>query len=222
MSGIRVALVDDQALFRAGVRMLVESQPDLEVAGEAADGEAAVVLAARERPDVVLMDVRMPNVNGVEATRELLNDPSPPKVLLLTTFDIEDDAVEALRAGASGFLLKDVHPMELAQAIRVVARGEALLSSKVTRRLLDAFAASTPPVPPVRARVLATLTETEIRVLVLIGEGRSNDEIATELFVSDSTVRTHVRHILEKLELRDRVHAVVLAYDAGLVQPNYR
>jgi DNA-binding NarL/FixJ family response regulator len=219
---IRVLIADDQPLMRTAFDLTVRDEPDMEVVGEASDGREAVDMSRRLRPDVVLMDVRMPNVNGVEATRELLNDPSPPKVLLLTTFDIEDDAVEALRAGASGFLLKDVHPMELAQAIRVVARGEALLSSKVTRRLLDAFAASTPPVPPVRARVLATLTETEIRVLVLIGEGRSNDEIATELFVSDSTVRTHVRHILEKLELRDRVHAVVLAYDAGLVQPNYR
>jgi DNA-binding NarL/FixJ family response regulator len=219
---IRVLIADDQPLMRTAFDLTVRDEPDMEVVGEASDGREAVDMSRRLRPDVVLMDVRMPNVNGVEATRELLNDPSPPKVLLLTTFDIEDDAVEALRAGASGFLLKDVHPMELAQAIRVVARGEALLSSKVTRRLLDAFAASTPPVPPVRARVLATLTETEIRVFVLIGEGRSNDEIATELFVSDSTVRTHVRHILEKLELRDRVHAVVLAYDAGLVQPNYR
>jgi DNA-binding NarL/FixJ family response regulator len=219
---IRVLIADDQPLMRAAFDLTVRDEPDMEVVGEAGDGREAVELSRRLRPDVVLMDIRMPVVNGVEATRELLGDPTPPKVLLLTTFDIEDDAVEALRAGASGFLLKDVHPIELAEAIRVVARGEALLSSKVTRRLLDAFAASTPAVHPARARVLDTLTETELRVLVLIGEGRSNDEIATELFVSDSTVRTHVRHILEKLGLRDRVQAVVLAYDAGLVQPNYR
>ena len=219
---IRVLIADDQPLMRSAFDLSVRDEPDMEVVGAAGDGREAVELARRLEPDVVLMDVRMPVVNGVDATRELLMDPCPPKVLLLTTFDIEDDAVEALRAGASGFLLKDVHPEELAQAIRVVARGEALLSSTVTRRLLDAFAASTPPIPPARARVLESLTETELRVLVLIGEGRSNDEIATELFVSDSTVRTHVRHILEKLQLRDRVQAVVLAYDAGLVQPDYR
>ena len=219
---IRVLIADDQPLMRSAFDLSVRDEPDMEVVGAASDGREAVELARRLEPDVVLMDVRMPVVNGVEATRELLTDPCPPKVLLLTTFDIEDDAVEALRAGASGFLLKDVHPEELAQAIRVVARGEALLSSSVTRRLLDAFAASTPPIPPARTRVLESLTETELRVLVLIGAGRSNDEIATELFVSDSTVRTHVRHILEKLQLRDRVQAVVLAYDAGLVQPNYR
>ena len=219
---IRVLIVDDQPLMRSAFDLAVSDEPDMEVVGAAGDGREAVDLARRLQPDVVLMDIRMPVVNGVEATRELLTDPSPPKVLLLTTFDIEDDAVEALRAGASGFLLKDVHPVELADAIRVVARGEALLSSKMTRRLLDAFAASTPAIPPHRARVLRTLTETEVRVLVLIGEGRSNDEIASEMFISDSTVRTHVRHILEKLELRDRVQAVVLAYDAGLVQPNYR
>jgi DNA-binding NarL/FixJ family response regulator len=143
-------------------------------------------------------------------------------VLLLTTFEIEDDAVEALRAGASGFLLKDVQPEELAEAIRVVARGEALLSSKVTRRLLDAFAASTPAMPPKWAWVTRTLTETEVRVLTLIGQGLSNEEIAHEMVVADSTVRTHVRHILDKLDLRSRVQAVVLAYDAGLVRPNYR
>jgi DNA-binding NarL/FixJ family response regulator len=219
---IRVLIADDQPLMRSAFDLSVRDEPDMEVVGAARDGREAVELARRLEPDVVLMDVRMPVVNGVEATRELLMDPFPPKVLLLTTFDIEDDAVEALRAGASGFLLKDVHPEELAQAIRVVARGEALLSSTVTRRLLDAFAASTPAIPPARTRVLEALTETELRVLVLIGEGHSNDEIATELFVSDSTVRTHVRHILEKLQLRDRVQAVVLAYDAGLVQPNYR
>jgi DNA-binding NarL/FixJ family response regulator len=217
-----VLIADDQPLMRSAFDLSVRDEPDMEVVGAASDGREAVELARRLEPDVVLMDVRMPVVNGVEATRELLTDPCPPKVLLLTTFDIEDDAVEALRAGASGFLLKDVHPEELAQAIRVVARGEALLSSSVTRRLLDAFAASTPPIPPARTRVLESLTETELRVLVLIGAGRSNDEIAPELFVSDSTVRTHVRHILEKLQLRDRVQAVVLAYDAGLVQPNYR
>ena len=219
---IRVLIADDQPLMRSAFDMAFRHEPDMEVAGAAADGREAVEMARRLSPDVVLMDVRMPNMNGVEATRILLADRGCPKVLLLTTFEIEDDAVEALRAGASGFLLKDVQPEELAEAIRIVARGEALLSSKVTRRLLDAFAASTPAMPPKWAWVTRTLTETEVRVLTLIGQGLSNEEIANEMVVADSTVRTHVRHILDKLDLRSRVQAVVLAYDAGLVRPNYR
>ena len=219
---IRVLIADDQPLMRAAFDMTIRAEPDMSVVGEAADGAEAVELARGLRPDVVLMDVRMPLLDGVEATRQLSTQADPPKVLLLTTFEIDSYAVEALRAGASGFLLKDVHPEELAEAIRVVARGEALLATTVTRRLLDAFAASTPPVPPTRARVLAALTDAELRVLVLIGRGLSNEEIATELVVAETTVRTHVRHILDKLDLRNRVQAVVLAYDAGLVQPNLR
>jgi DNA-binding NarL/FixJ family response regulator len=219
---IRVLIADDQPLMRAAFDMTIRAEPDMAVVGEAADGAEAVELASGLRPDVVLMDVRMPVLDGVEATRQLSAQADPPKVLLLTTFEIDSYAIEALRAGASGFLLKDVHPEELAEAIRVVARGEALLATTVTRRLLDAFATSTPPVPPMRARVLAALTDAELRVLVLIGRGLSNEEIAAELVVAETTVRTHVRHILDKLELRNRVQAVVLAYDAGLVQPNLR
>ena len=219
---IRVLIADDQPLMRAAFDMTIRAEPDMAVVGEAADGSEALEMARGLRPDVVLMDVRMPVLDGVEATRQLSAQADPPKVLLLTTFEIDSYAIEALRAGASGFLLKDVHPQQLAEAIRVVARGEALLATTVTRRLLDAFAESTPPVPPMRARVLAALTEAELRVLVLIGRGLSNEEIAAELVVAETTVRTHVRHILDKLELRNRVQAVVLAYDAGLVEPNLR
>jgi DNA-binding NarL/FixJ family response regulator len=219
---IRVLIADDQPLMRAAFDMTIRAEPDMAVVGEAADGSEAVEMARDVRPDVVLMDVRMPVLDGVEATRQLSAQADPPKVLLLTTFEIDSYAIEALRAGASGFLLKDVHPQQLAEAIRVVARGEALLATTVTRRLLDAFAESTPPVPPMRARVLAALTEAELRVLVLVGRGLSNEEIAAELVVAETTVRTHVRHILDKLALRNRVQAVVLAYDAGLVEPNLR
>ena len=219
---IRVLIADDQPLMRAAFDMTIRAEPDMAVVGEASDGSEAVEKARDVRPDVVLMDVRMPVLDGVEATRQLSAQADPPKVLLLTTFEIDSYAIEALRAGASGFLLKDVHPQQLAEAIRVVARGEALLATTVTRRLLDAFADSTPPVPPMRARVLAALTEAELRVLVLVGRGLSNEEIAAELVVAETTVRTHVRHILDKLALRNRVQAVVLAYDAGLVEPNLR
>ena len=219
---IRVLIADDQPLMRAAFDMTIRAEPDMAVVGEAADGSEAVEMARDLRPDVILMDVRMPVLDGVEATRQLSAQADPPKVLLLTTFEIDSYAIEALRAGASGFLLKDVHPQQLAEAIRVVARGEALLATTVTRRLLDAFADSTPPVPPMRARVLSALTEAELRVLRLVGRGLSNEEIAAELVVAETTVRTHVRHILDKLELRNRVQAVVLAYDAGLVEPNLR
>ena len=219
---IRVLIADDQPLMRAAFDMTIRAEPDMDVVGEAADGSEAVALARRLAPDVVLMDVRMPVLDGVEATRQLSAETDPPKVLLLTTFEIDSYAVEALRAGASGFLLKDVRPEELCEAIRAVASGEVLLASPVTRRLLDAFVASTPPVSPTRARVLETLTDTELRVLVLIGRGLSTEEIAAELVVAETTVRTHVRHILDKLDLRNRVQAVVLAYDAGIVQPNLR
>lgn len=219
---IRVLVADDQALMRAAFELTIQGAPDLELVGEAEDGAQAVELAMRLLPDVVLMDVRMPVLDGVEATRQLTADEPSIKVLILTTFDIDECAMEALRAGASGFLLKDVRPADLAEAIRVVARGDALLAPAVTRRLLDSLAGSLPDLRPKRALVLRTLTESEVRVLTLVGKGLSNEEIGAELFVADTTVRTHVRHILDKLELKNRVQAVVLAYDAGFAQPNLR
>jgi len=219
---IRVLIADDQPLMRAAFGFAVQSEPDLVLAGEAADGAEAIELARALRPDVLLMDVRMPGVDGVEATRQLAAEEGAPKILLLTTFDVDDYSVEALRAGASGFLLKDVDPQELGQAVRAVAHGEVLLAPSVTRRLVDAFAASTPAIAPARARVLAALTETECGVLALIGRGLSNEEIMQELSIADSTVRTHVRHIFDKLGIHDRVEAVVVAFDSGLVQPASR
>ena len=218
---IRVLIADDQPLMRAAFDMTIRAEPDLELVGEAADGREAVDLARVVHPDVVLMDVRMPTLDGVQATKLLVAEDPSIKILILTTFDIDEYAIEALRAGASGFLLKDVRPEELAQAIRVIARGDALLAPSVTRRLLDTLAGSFPPQPK-QARVLGSLTDGELRVLTLVGTGLSNDEIAHELFVADTTVRTHLRHIFEKLELRDRIQAVVLAYDTGLVQPDTR
>ncbi len=173
------------------------------------------------RPDVVLMDIRMPELDGVEATRILTAEDEDIKILVLTTFDVDEYALEALRAGASGFLLKDVRPEDLVRAIRVIADGDTLLAPAVTRRLLDAFADATPPQPE-PARRLASLTETEVKVLTLLGGGLSNQEIAERLSVADTTVRTHLRHIMEKLALRDRVQAVVFAYDTGLVEPTPR
>lgn len=219
---IRVLIVDDQPLMRTAFEYAVTSEPDLVVVGEAADGAEAIDLARRLEPDVVLMDVRMPGLDGIEATRQLATDERPPKILLLTTFDIDDYSIEALRAGASGFLMKDVDPQELAQAVRAVAGGEVLLAPSVTRRLVEAFASSTPAIPPARARVLEALTDTECQVLALIGRGLTNEEIMAELSIADSTVRTHVRHIFDKLGLHDRVEAVVLAFDSGLVQPASR
>jgi DNA-binding NarL/FixJ family response regulator len=216
---IRVLVVDDQPLMRAAFDMTLRKEADVEVVGEAADGHEAVSETRRLRPDVVLMDVRMPRLDGVEATRILVADGEAAKILILTTFDIDEYVIEALRAGASGFLLKDVRPDELVHAIRVVARGDALLAPSVTRRLLDSVAATLPPARADGASRLDVLTEAELKVLTLVGRGLSNQEISSELFVADTTVRTHIRHILEKLDLRDRVQAVVLAYDTGLVQP---
>jgi DNA-binding NarL/FixJ family response regulator len=216
---IRVLVVDDQPLMRAAFDMTLRKEADVEVVGEAADGHEAVLETRRLRPDVVLMDVRMPRLDGVEATRILAADGEPAKILILTTFDIDEYVIEALRAGASGFLLKDVRPDELVHAIRVVARGDALLAPSVTRRLLDSVAATLPPARANGASRLDVLTEAELKVLTLVGRGLSNQEISSELFVADTTVRTHIRHILEKLDLRDRVQAVVLAYDTGLVRP---
>ena len=218
---IRVLLVDDQALVRTGFRMIINTDPDLEVVGEAEDGRQAITQTHRLQPDVVLMDIRMPEMDGVEATRQLAGPgvPHPTKVMILTTFDLDEYVVEALRAGASGFLLKDASATTLVEAIRVVARGEALLAPTVTRRLLDRFAPRLPAVDPLVTHNLATLTERELEILKLIARGLSNQEIATRLFLAETTVKTHVSNLLAKLQLRDRIQAVVLAYDTGIVRP---
>jgi len=218
-----VLLADDQALVRSGFRMLVETQPDMEVVAEAADGGEAVAEAMRTRPDVVLMDVRMPHVDGIEATRTI-TDPGTrldSRVLILTTYDLDEYVFRGLRAGASGFLLKDVDPEELVRAIRLVAEGESLLSPSVTRRLIEQFV-RTPEVPTMAPPEVASLTEREREVLALIGRGLSNSEIAQRLFLSMATVKTHVNRVFSKLELRDRVQAVVLAYETGMVRPGER
>jgi DNA-binding NarL/FixJ family response regulator len=217
---IRVLLADDQALVRAGFRVLLQSAPDLEVAGEAADGEAAVALAGDLRPDVVLMDIRMPVLDGLEATRRIAADPALAgvRVLILTTFEADEYVFEALRVGASGFVLKDIEPADLLRAIHVVASGEALLSPSVTRRLIAEFAAR-PARRRTSARDLEALTEREREVLALVGQGKTNDEIAGELFVSPATVKTHVSRVLSKLYARDRAQLVVVAYETGLVVP---
>jgi len=219
---IRVLLCDDQALVRSGFRMILEAREDLEVVGEAEDGVQALELAWRQLPDVVLMDVRMPRLDGVEATRRLVAAGADARVLILTTFDLDEYVFEALRAGASGFLLKDVQPAQLVDAVRVVARGEALLAPTVTRRLLDRFARSLPGAPEPPAPELAELTDREREVLALLAEGLSNAELAERLVLSETTIKTHVSSILRKLGLRDRVQAVVLAYQAGLVRPGSR
>lgn len=219
---IRVLLVDDQPLLRTGFRMILESEDDIEVVGEGQDGAEGVRLARTCRADVVLMDIRMPNMDGVEATRQLAGPSAldPVKVLILTTFDLDEYVVEALRAGASGFLLKDVPAEHLVDAIRIVARGEAVVAPSVTKRLLERFARKLPSESADRTpQRLATLTERELEVLKLMARGLSNGEIATALVVSDTTVKTHVGHVLMKLALRDRVQAVVLAYEVGLIRP---
>jgi DNA-binding NarL/FixJ family response regulator len=219
---IRVLVVDDQPLMRAAFDMTLRAEEDIDLVAEVGDGRQAIEEARRLRPDLVLMDIRMPVLDGVEATRILAGEDRSMKILILTTFDLDEYVMEAIRAGASGFLLKDVRPDELVHAIRVVAGGDALLAPSVTRRLLDAFAGSLPPLRGERANMLKGLTEAELKVLTLVGRGLSNQEIARELFVADTTVRTHLRHIFDKLDLRDRVQAVVLAYDTGLVQPSPR
>jgi DNA-binding NarL/FixJ family response regulator len=216
---IRVLVADDQPLMRAAFEMTLRTEEDIDLVGEASDGLEAVEQARRLLPDVILMDVRMPGMDGVEATRILAAEDRTTKILILTTFDIDEYVIEAIRAGASGFLLKDVRPSELIEAIRIVARGDALLAPSVTRRLLESIASSLPTPRPAKADLLDVLTPTERKVLTLVGRGASNHEIAAELFVADTTVRTHIRHILVKLALRDRVQAVVLAYDSGLVRP---
>jgi DNA-binding NarL/FixJ family response regulator len=211
---IRVLIVDDQELMRAGFRMILEAQGDIRVVGEAGDGVAAIEAARATRPDVVLMDIRMPRMDGVEATRRMPD----ARVVILTTFDHDEYIVEALRAGASGFLVKDANPEELVHAVRVVAAGDALLAPAVTRRLLDRVASKLAK-PPVQPAQFDELTERERDVLQQLARGKSNTEIATSLHISEATVKTHVSHVLEKLGLRDRVQAVVLAYETGLVAP---
>jgi DNA-binding NarL/FixJ family response regulator len=215
---IRVLLADDQALVRAGFRMILNAEPDLEVVGEAGGGLAAVTNSEALRPDVILMDVRMPDLDGIEATRRIVSDEESPRVLVLTTFDLDEYVYEALRAGASGFLLKDAPEEQLLAAIRVVAAGGSLFAPSVTRRLIQRFADDRAPAPAAAA-ALGELTEREHDVLRLIARGLSNAEIADELVVSEHTTKTHVSSILRKLDLRDRVQAVVLAYECGLVQP---
>ena len=215
---IRVLLADDQALVRGGFRMIVDAKEDLEVVGEAEDGAEAAALAEQHRPDVVLMDVRMPGVDGIEATRRIVSSGNAARIIVLTTFDADEYVFAALRAGASGFLLKDVRPADLVEAIRIVARGEALLAPTVTRRLLDRFARELPEPDPAMPD-LAGLTERELEVLRLVALALSNSEIAAKLVVTEATVKTHVSSVLRKLQLRDRVQAVVLAYDLGLVRP---
>jgi len=216
---IRVLLADDQALVRGGFRSILEGQPDMEVVGEAADGAEAVELALATRPDVIVMDIRMPRLDGIAATRVLLErHASPARVLVLTTFNQEAYVYDALRAGASGFLLKSAPPRELAGAIRTVAVGDALLAPEITRAMIQDYLQRPRP-GAATAEALAVLTPRELEVLGLIARGRSNTEIAGELFLSEPTVKTHVSRILAKLQLRDRVHAVVLAYETGLVRP---
>ncbi len=213
----RVLRADDQGLVRAGFRMILEAQDDLTVVGEAGDGREAVEIARRERPDVVLMDIRMPRMDGIAATREIVGDSPATRVLVLTTFDLDEYVYAALEAGASGFLLKDVGRADLVAAVRVVAAGDALLAPAVTRRLLADFVRSRPaPAPP---RTAATLTAREQETLALLARGLSNAEIATRLVVSEHTVKTHVGNVLMKLGLRDRVHAVIHAYEHGIVRP---
>jgi DNA-binding NarL/FixJ family response regulator len=210
----RVLLADDQAVIRYGLRLILEGEPDLEVAGEAADGEAAVAAVQRLRPDIVLMDIRMPRLDGIAAVRRIVASGAPTRALMLTTFDLDDYVFDALRAGASGFLLKDAPPEELVTAVRLVAAGEALLAPSVTRRVIEEFARRP---APARNGTHELLTARELEVLRLVARGLTNDEIAAELFVSRTTVKTHVARVLAKLGLRDRVQAVVHAYEHGLV-----
>jgi DNA-binding NarL/FixJ family response regulator/class 3 adenylate cyclase len=218
--GVRVVIVDDQALVRAGFRMILEAETDIAVVGEASDGGEAVSECERLNPDVVLMDVRMPEVDGIEATRRLLGrEGMETKVVMLTTFDMDEYVYDALRAGASGFLLKDVPPEQLVDGIRSVASGDALLAPTVTRRVIEEFIRRPPSSVRALPAKLEDLTARELEVLQLVARGLSNAEIAKELFVSETTVKTHVAHVLLKLDLRDRVQAVVLAYESGLIQP---
>lgn len=213
---IRVVVADDESLVRGGFRMILEAAGDIEVVGEAADGAEAARIAADEHPDVVLMDIRMPGIDGLEATRRIAGANGGPRVLILTTFDLDEYVYEAMRAGASGFLLKTAPAEELAQAVRAVARGDTLIAPEVTRRLIERFMR---PTPGTAAAPAAPLTERERDVLRLVARGMSNSEIAAELFVTEATVKTHINRILAKLGLRDRVQAVVWAYETGFIAP---
>ncbi len=216
---IRVALVDDQAMVRAGFRMILESEPDITVVGEAGDGREAVDVVARSAPDVVLMDVRMPVMDGIEATRRLVASASQARVLILTTFDLDDYVYAALRAGASGFMLKDAPAEQLINAVRVIAAGDSLLAPSVTRLLIEEVSRRPAVDAASVAPGLVDLTDRELEVLLLMARGLSNGEIATQLYLGEATVKTHVGRVLTKLDLRDRVQAVVVAYESGLVTP---
>jgi DNA-binding NarL/FixJ family response regulator len=215
---VSVLIADDQALVRAGFRSILEAQPGISVVGEAADGRNAVDISLKRRPSVVLMDIQMPDVDGLEATRRILaEDDNETAVLMLTTFDLNEYVYDALRAGASGFLLKDVLPEDLIAAVRVVARGDGLIAPTLTKRLIEQFIRTAPPsTPPAE---LAELTPREVEVLTMVARGLSNGEIAADLVLSEATVKTHVKHVLAKLGVRDRVQAVVFAYESGLVAP---
>ncbi len=215
---IRVMLVDDQAMVRTGFRMILEAEPDITVVGEAADGREAVEMVDRARPDVILMDVRMPNLDGIEACGMITGSGSPARVMMLTTFDLDDYVHAALRAGASGFLLKDAPPEQLIEAIHVIANGEALLAPSVTQALIDEIA-RLPAGQPESFPGVDELTDRELEVVKLMAKGMSNGEIATELILGEATIKTHVGRVLAKLGARDRVQAVVIAYESGLVTP---
>ena len=218
---VRIVLADDQGLVRAGFRLIIQTEPDMEVVGEAGDGQEAIALVEREHPDVILMDIRMPNLDGIEATRRITSLPGPSftRVVILTTYDLDEYVFDGLAAGASGFLLKHAPPEDLLRAIRVVAAGDALLAPSVTRRLIAEFA-QRPNAPPAVGRnaELETLTARELEILHLLARGNTNQEIAGALHLSGATVKTHVAHVLDKLDLRDRVQAVILAYEMGLVE----
>jgi len=215
---IQVLIADDQELVRTGFRLILQSEPDLEVIAEAATGREAVELAARLRPDVVLMDIRMPDLDGIEATRQLTRSTTASRVLILTTFDLDEYVFEALRAGACGFLLKDVAANQLASGVRMVAAGDALLAPSITRRLIEEFAVSRPHPP----EQLSELTPREMEIFLLVAKGMSNAEIAGKLIIGETTVKTHVTRLLMKLGVRDRIQAIVLAYEAGVVKPSKR
>ena len=215
MKKIRIVIADDQALVRSGFRLIVDARPDLEVVGEAEDGEQAVALVGELKPDVILLDIRMPNLDGIEATKRIVATGTPTRILVLTTFDLDEYVYGAIRAGASGFLLKDVRPGELVDAIRVVASGNALLGPTAVERLLRRFSDERPTDPV----AIGSLTDREAEILRLLAGGLSNAEVAAALVVSEATVKSHVSNLLRKLGVRDRVQAVIAAYDAGVVQP---
>lgn len=220
MSPIRALIVDDGAIVRDGLRLIIGLEPDLEVVGEASDGQSALAAVRELTPDVALVDIQMPRMNGIEATRSMMRTPTPPRVLILTTFDRNELVYEAMRAGASGFLLKDVRREQLTNAIRTVASGDALLAPTITRRLIEDFC-SAPPPGAATPRELSGLTARELEVLILVARGMSNADIAADLVVAESTVKTHVARILTKLQLHDRAQAVVTAYETGLVRPGH-